>query len=136
MNISFLHKSFIEHLLAEYYIDSVTLPYEIGKYYLNIGMPSEETLGHLQGLLSFIENTSGSFKKQIETFADSLHRSQSDLKQVIIDNAKRIFEAEEIILQKDKLDRDGNGIWLSLTVPPYKYSHLWIHRWLSLYILK
>jgi uncharacterized protein YjbI with pentapeptide repeats len=119
--VGFIHKSFFEHLLAEYYIESITLGYETAK-----------------GLLALVNSTNESFKKQIDTFVvDSLQqRPQSDLKKSIIENAKKVFEAGEIILQKDKLLlREGNEMWLSAKVPPDRYSHLWIHRWLSLFIL-
>jgi uncharacterized protein YjbI with pentapeptide repeats len=136
--VGFIHKSFMEHLLAEYYIESTALGHDIAKYYLNIvGIPSAETIQHLSGLLALVNSENVSFNKQLGTFVASLQqRSRSDLRSSLITSAKRIFEAEEIIvLQRDKLDQDRNKILLATRVPPHRYSYLWIHRWIALYIL-
>ena len=134
--VGFIHKSFMEHLLAEYYIESITHGYEKSKYFLSIGIPSAETIQHLDGLLSLVNSTNKSFSKQIDTFVTSLQQtSQSDLNASIIENTKKLFQAGEIILQKGNTVQAGNEMWLVAKIPPDKYSNLWIHLWLSFYIL-
>ena len=135
--IGFIHKSFMEHLLAEYYIESASLDYNMAKYYLNIaGIPSPETIKHLHGLLSLLNCTNEEFKKQINTLVQSLGKeSVADFKKSTVYTTKRIFEAEEILLQKDRIREEGIKNWVAMNVSNYKYARLSIHRWLSLFIL-
>jgi hypothetical protein len=51
--IDFIHSSFKEYLLAEYYIESLLLD---KPYRLNVGMPSSETMTFLNRLLEFLFN--------------------------------------------------------------------------------
>ena len=51
MSVDFIHKSFREYFLAEYYLESI-LNYK--GHYLNVGIPSPETLSFLDGLLELL----------------------------------------------------------------------------------
>jgi hypothetical protein len=62
---------------------------------------------------------------------DSL--SQSDITQTIWKNAQRYYEKEQIIFQTEHYQSDK--IWFIADFPISKYAELWIHRWLSLYVL-
>jgi hypothetical protein len=59
-SVDFLHKSFQEYLLAEYYIESIL--HNKG-YRLNVGQPSDVTIDFLSSLLSMIKD---SHKKEYE----------------------------------------------------------------------
>ena len=59
--------------------------------------------------------------------------SQSDITQTLWKNAQRYYEEELIILQTKSYESDK--IWFIADFPISKYAELWIHRWLSLYIL-
>jgi hypothetical protein len=133
--IDFIHKSFKEHLLAEYYIESV-LDYD-NRHYLNVGMPSNQTIQHLEGLLEIVSNEDENLAEQTDNFIMSLknqqHQHGKTLKEILVDNARRIFESEEMIVFHSK--RNDKMGWNIIHIPSNKYRDLWIHRWLSLYIL-
>ncbi len=130
--IDFIHKSFKEHLLAEYYIESL-LDYN-NRHYLNVGMPSDQTMHHLAGLLEIVINEDEHIGKQTDNFIMSL-KNQHDkiLKKTLVENTTKIFESEEIVVFHSK--RYDKMEWNILHIPSNKYRELLIHRWLSLYIL-
>jgi len=137
--VDFIHKSFKEHLLAEYYIESM-LDYN-NRHYLNVGMPSDQTINHLTGLLEIVLNEDEHLRKQTDNFIISL-KNQHDktLKESLVENATKIFESEEIVIfqpnKKKDINRKNDGMgWDTIYTPAMKYRELWIHRWLSLYIL-
>lgn len=80
--IDFIHESFKEYLLAEYYIESLLFD---RPYRLNVGIPSYETMLFLDQLLDFfIEDTKGEysssplpFRQDINRFLKSLLSSSS-----------------------------------------------------------
>jgi hypothetical protein len=103
--VDFIHKSFKEHLMAEYYIESM-LDYN-NRYYLNVGMPSDQTIQHLAGLLEIVIIEEENLKKQSDNFIISLKNQHGKtLKETLVENATKIFENEEIIIL---LARDDNG---------------------------
>ncbi len=133
--IDFIHKSFKEHLLAEYYIENM-LDYD-NKHHLNVGIPSEQTINHLSGLLEIVNNEDKNLAEQTDNFIMSLKNQQQHgktLKEILVDNATKIFESEEIVVFHSK--RNDKMEWNIIHIPSNKYRDLWIHRWLSLYILK
>ena len=95
--IDFIHKSFKEHHLAEYYIENM-LDHS-NKHYLNVGIPSEQTINHLAGLLEIINNENDIFKEdeweQIDNFITSLKNKRQlhgkTLKEILTENATKHF---------------------------------------------
>lgn len=133
--VDFIHKSFKEHLLAEYYIESM-LDYN-NRHYLNVGMLSDQTLQHLAGLLELVTNEDENLKEQTDNFIMSLKNQHGKtLKETLIDNATKIFESEEIVIFQIREDNNNyKKGWNTVShIPSNKYRELWIHRWLSLYI--
>jgi uncharacterized protein YjbI with pentapeptide repeats len=139
MSMDFIHTSFREYFLAEYYLESI-LNYK--GHYLNVGIPSQETLSFLDGLLELLlDNKNGYLKEYANILTKSLlsqtnqqdNLSQSDITQTLWKNAQRYYEEERIIFQTDHYESDK--IWFVADFPISKYAELWIHRWLSLYVL-
>lgn len=139
MYVDFIHKSFTEYFLAEYYLESIL---NNKGHYLNVGIPSQETISFLDGLLELLlENKNESLKEYANILTKSLlsqtnqqdNLSQSDITQTLWKNAQRYYEEELIILQTKSYESDK--IWFIADFPISKYAELWIHRWLSLYIL-
>jgi hypothetical protein len=67
MSVDFIHKSFREYFLAEYYLESIL---NNKGHYLNVGIPSPETIFFLDGLLELLldnsnENLKGYLNKVI-----------------------------------------------------------------------
>lgn len=133
MLVDFIHKSFGEYLLAEYYIESI---FEDKAYNLSVGIPSQETIEFLDGLLELLnEKESGN---QFGDLVNSLAIFQLTQRQIsksdFIERVRRFFEEEQIIFQTDSFS-EPNKIWKLAKFPAAKYSELWIHRWISHYIL-
>jgi hypothetical protein len=133
--VDFIYKRFKEHLLAEYYIESI-LDYR-NRHYLNVGMPSEQTIQHLAGLLEMVTNKDENLKKQSDNFIISLKNQHGKLKETLVENATKIFESEDLVIF---LLRDNNNNykkeWNTIShIPANRYGELWIHRWYSLYTL-
>jgi hypothetical protein len=69
MSLDFIHKSFREYFLAEYYLESVLN----GKgHYLNVGIPSPETISFLDGLLELLLQTNN---EKLTEYANILTKS-------------------------------------------------------------
>jgi hypothetical protein len=100
-------------------------------------MPSNQTIQHLEGLLEIVSNEDENLAEQTDNFIMSLknqqHQHGKTLKEILVDNARRIFESEEMIVFHSK--RNDKMGWNIIHIPSNKYRDLWIHRWLSLYIL-
>jgi hypothetical protein len=133
MSVDFIHKSFGEYLLAEYYIDSI---FEDKIHYLSVGVPTSETLKFLTGLLELLKNEKKDDNNSvnfINSFAFSQGNDRRSLLTNFIKNAQRFFEEEQIIYQTGKSQQDG--IWELTRFPTFRYNELSIHRWLTHYVL-
>jgi hypothetical protein len=121
--IDFIHKSFKEHLLAEYYIESV-LDYS-NRHYLNVGMPSDQTIQHLTGLLEIVNNEDEN-QEQIDSFIISLkNQHEKILKKTLVENTTKIFESEEIVifqLIEDNNKKNDDTGWNTMHIPINKYG--------------
>lgn len=70
MPMDFIHKSFGEYFLAEYYLESIL---NNKGYYLNVGIPSQETISFLDGLLELLsENKNENLKEYANILTKSL----------------------------------------------------------------
>jgi uncharacterized protein YjbI with pentapeptide repeats len=139
MYVDFIHKSFREYFLAEYYLESIL---NNKLQYLNVGIPSPETISFLDGLLELLlENKSENPKEYANILAKSLlsqtiqrdNRFLSNITQTLWKNAQKCYEEEQILFQTEHFE--SNKIWHIADFPISKYAELWIHRWLSLYVL-
>jgi len=147
MSIDFIHKSFGEYLLAEYYIESI---FEDKVYCLSVGIPSQETIEFLDGLLELLnkKESSNHFSNLVRlnkessnhfsNLVESLGISQLTQHQIsisdFIERVRKFFEEEQIIFQMDSFSETNKIVWKSVKFPAAKYGELWIHRWISHYI--
>jgi len=122
--IEFIHDSFKEYCLAEYYYESI----KEGKWWrLNVGMPSEETIDFLKGLVEILKNY-----ESIKSISISL--IEYDDINILKNNAKQFVESEELLVTNAEItDRE---IWKHIKLTKYDYEHLWLYRWISLSMLK
>jgi len=123
--IEFIHKSFEEYLLAEYYYESI----RDGKMYrLNAGEPSIETMEFLKGLIDILKN------KEAKEFLRKIDENpliKDEDRQKIIENSRRIAESESIIIKADEEEKEEE-IWKEACISSDDYAKLWWHRWIAL----
>ncbi|MFZ0512290.1 MAG: hypothetical protein WAM14_11840 [Candidatus Nitrosopolaris sp.] len=62
MSMDFIHKSFREYFLAEYYLESIL---NDKRHYLNVGLPSRETILFLDGLLELLSDNKKKLKMTV-----------------------------------------------------------------------
>lgn len=139
--MEFVHKSFKEYLLAEYYLESLL---ENKTHRLNIGTPSNETFLFIDGLIDLLLNTEYEqvVEKYISQDTTSLlesfgyHKGQNtairDLKYASLHSV----ENENMVFFNVNDTTTRENIWMQSEISTYEYNNLWIHRWISLYILK
>jgi hypothetical protein len=122
--LEFMHNTFTEYLLSEYYIESVL---EGKPYLLDIGLPTYETILFFDGLLELIMKEEGTSRKYINTLIESFddkikkHIKSADLKTILASIAKNHFDDEQIFSH-------GTSFVGNLG---YRYEDVWIHRWLA-----
>jgi 5'-methylthioadenosine/S-adenosylhomocysteine nucleosidase len=123
--IEFIHDSFKEYCLAEYYYESI----KEGKWWrLNVGMPSEETIDFLKGLVEILKNY-----ENVKNISISPIIKYDDIN-ILKNNAKQFVESEELLVTNAEItDRE---IWKHIKLTKYDYEHLWLYRWISLSMLK
>ncbi len=135
--IDFIHKSFREYLLAEYYIESIV---NDKIHYLNVGIPTYETILFLDGLLEILlfKEYDEKLRDFIDTFFPIGERGQitkltllSKLKK----NAQACFESEQIIYHSEEQSFPNNNAWNLSELSISKYPSLLVHRWIALFIL-
>ena len=127
--VEFIHQSFQDYFLAEYYYENIVN----GKYWrLNVGVPSRETLDFLEGLtsLSLDEKAKEKLRKIDENITGFLDER-------IMEKARDIAELDTIVLPPYITEKGFSEsatkkeIW---TVAPsfLPLSHLFLHRWIAL----
>jgi hypothetical protein len=125
--IDFIHESFKEYLLAEYYYESI----KSGKMHrLNVGLPSMETMEFLKGLIEVSNNAEAKEKlQQVEGEPPTIFQEVDK----IAENAKKFLEDESLILASSIHDEE---CWKIAHPGHINYEHVWMYRWISLCILK
>jgi nucleoside phosphorylase len=125
--IDFIHKSFKEYLLAEYYYESI----KNGKMYrLNVGLPSMETMEFLKGLIEVSNNAEA--KELLERVEGEPPTIFEEIDK-IAENAKSFLEDESLILASSIHDEE---CWKIAHPGHINYEHIWMYRWISLCVLK
>ncbi len=137
-----MHTDFKEYLLAESYLESII---KDKPYRLNVGVPSKETISFLDGLLQFIAKGEDSyFKRYADRLLESFNDTEFDYEKkcqskpslavdVIREKSKMYIQDEHIIFQI--VDDSAREIWRIAQIQTNQYQNLWIHRWISLFVL-
>jgi uncharacterized protein YjbI with pentapeptide repeats len=146
-SVDFLHQSFQEYLLAEYYVESIL--YNKG-FRLNIGHPSDVTVEFLSSILSIIKDSDKKeYEKTLLRIIRSLYPNKADkndeeitplikrFKDSLLDNAVKIFEENKIVYTE--LENKSNDLeyWRQKNISKYKkYHENFIYKAISLFVIK
>jgi hypothetical protein len=132
--IDFLHNSFQEYLLAEFYIESIAN----GKLYKIIGnKPSTNTYNFIAGLIEFILSQTDDDKNtdEVSDFIISLYEETNIQKnkvlQHLIDNSTKDIEQD---VWKYDIPTIESGIW-NLDINNRDLYKIWISKWICVFIL-
>ena len=139
--VEFLHRSFYEYLLAEYYIECML---ERKSFRLNVGIPSEATMMFLDGLLDILMINNLRHTKYrsdflrvfqyfdgfaLQTFdIDNLERA----KKLIVQNAVDVINNYNLFIMKPC---QSDEKWLSIKIQDNNFANIVVHQWLALFIL-
>ncbi len=132
--IEFIHKSFQEFLLAEHYYVSV----RDGKaHLLNVGIPSEEAISFLKGLLDIVRSEDAlAVIKEIDE--DPMVKPEDE--QRLLSSAGDFLFDDTLIMPKVSSFEEREKYWLRIPCQCKEYKEhtelLWLHRWISLVVYK
>ena len=122
--VDFIHRSFEEYLLAEYYIECFirTQPYR-----LNLTLPSNVTIQFLDGLLQLIKTNETNFQNYAERLSRSFGEeyTTNNLHLDLFKKSINFFEILQIHLN-DKIE--------GLNISDF-YENLFLHRYVSVMII-
>jgi uncharacterized protein YjbI with pentapeptide repeats len=143
IHVNFIHESFQEYLMAENYLEAL-LKGENKSAWMNAGKPSKETINFLDGLLHLLMSDDGNIKKYVE---------HNDEKQIslfnlfdyneliddaiynIVNNAIENLNDENVMVFNPAHMEQVPWIKAEEQITVNEYPSLWIHRWISLYVL-
>jgi uncharacterized protein YjbI with pentapeptide repeats len=142
----FIHESFKEYLVAEHYVESILNGTIV---HLNVSKPSKETMQFLDGFLELLQLNNptiissflSSYESFFRTFAavpksEPLTEILKNFRENIKNNSKSFFEDKSIIVSKKNLIRNSSDAnYFVLGIHSEDYKIMWIHRWISLYVL-
>jgi hypothetical protein len=134
--IDFIHKTFKEYLLAEYYVESLL---NNKPYRLNIGTPSKETIDFFDGLLDLVNvkiNNPLEAQKIIEDLVIDGDITPSEAIEELVRYSQDLFHNEQLFVETEEDYKElKNELWITHNmIPQRKYHEFWIHRWLALYV--
>ena len=128
--IEFIHQSFQDYFLAEYYYENIR---EGRVEMLNVGIPNEATINFLKGLVE-VSSDSNALKKlrEISKFLPDFFDFERQSR-----NAKEIVENENIVIPSIRNEvRTRKRLWIEIPLQSDIFKTLWIHRWIALASLK
>ncbi len=122
--VEFIHRSFKEYLLAEYYIECFV---RSDAQRINLKLPSQVTIQFLDGLLQLLKPNTNNFQKYAERFAKSYEEKYTidELRLRLIRVSISCFEDERIILNGRITDLDISD----------SYETLFLYRFISVMML-
>ena len=141
----FLHRSFQEYLIAEFYLQNI-LENKSKRKYLNTGNPSKPTIEFLKGITNLIFSTKHSkIAEFIHDGKESLmasfgYKELENFRNKIISNSKTMVEDDSIIFLNTNLNPieevKNNPVKEDLTsIDEEKYKQTWIERWIALTVI-
>jgi uncharacterized protein YjbI with pentapeptide repeats len=143
--VDFIQPTFQEYLMAENYLEAL-LKGENKAAWMNVGKPSIETINFLDGLLQLLTSNDENIKKFVE-YNDEKQISLFNLftydKPPLIDdgihnivkNAINNLNDESIMVFSPDHIEEIPWIKAEEQISVNEYPNLWIHRWISLYVL-
>jgi hypothetical protein len=142
-SINFVHGSFSDYLVAEFYIESMlnnkSLP-------LNTGIPNKETVEFLEGLIGLLDTSDNDVEDFISASEDSSDKTslltsfnynngRKVAKEELISASEAMIEKEFVIFPLLENREEKQRIWMNLEGIPNDFSQLWIRRWISLFVM-
>ena len=137
--IEFLHRSFQDYLLAEYYIECILYN---KPFRLNVGVPTEATIMFLDGLLEILtidisnqideQSISSIFKHTGSEMQYFNENNLEESKNILIQNAINIVNNDELFIigACNKHEK-----WQSIKARKDNFENINIHKWLALFVL-
>jgi hypothetical protein len=123
---NFIHESFQEYLLAEYYYENI----KNGNItVLNVGLPSEECIEFLYGLINILNNCD-----KVKDMLIEGEFIKKDDKNRIVNNARKTLEKDSIIIFNEVPNYAG---FIELKLDNYTKSieSLFVDKWIAINIL-
>jgi uncharacterized protein YjbI with pentapeptide repeats len=133
-------------LLAENYLEILVNGEKAS--WMNVGVPSKETVDFLDGLIQMLKSKNESIVKlmgfnyekgkEVSLFKSfGYTKSREQAISDIIDNAVKNVNDESIVLFASKSQQSSEDHWTDVekSIPFNYYDNLWIHRWISLFVL-
>ena len=125
-HIDFIHRSFEEYLLAEFYIECAL---RNETYRVNMKLPTEVTVQFFDGLLNLLNTQNKKLGEYAEKLANTYGFTDlTTLKNKLIINSTSFFGNEHVYLNNSNKKKDYPTISES-------YENLVLHRWLSIAVL-
>lgn len=145
-NFDFIHRTFREYLLAEYYFENIVngvKPYEI-----NIKPPTKETLEFLEGIIEFLFHTdSDKFQDDKRDFLKTILNSSvvdleksnfiQEIKNLILNNSYNYLQNDNIAcFAFENSSYEQIESWHILNNGNDILSEFWMHKWIALFVIK
>ena len=126
VHIDFIHRSFEEYLLAEFYIECIL---RNETYRINMKLPTEVTIQFFDGLLSLLKTEDKKLCEYAERLAKTYGaKDAASLKDNLKNKSYSFFENEHVYLNNSNKKKEYPTITES-------YENLTFHRWLSIGVL-
>ena len=141
IEFDFVHRTLKEYLLAEYYIESLL---EDKRYRLNTKLPSQETMDFVNGLLDLLTIANNKKDEYIDKYLyqedtsllsslDYKDKPDAAIDRLIAIATKSVNDERIIFFNVD--DNLKENIWREAKISTADFRYLWMHRWISLYVL-
>ena len=140
--VNFIHKTIMEYLIAEYYIECILFRNEVAA---NIGKPSYATVDFLDGLIEILNSDDEDTKNKFINFNESdqitllnsfnYRKNQHNARTDIINTSLNSVRKKDIVFLRIATTIEEKKEWYQIIPNVDTYDELWIHRWIALRIL-
>ncbi len=134
--IEFIHKSFQEYLLAEFYLESIFHR----KYYRLVGKePTIETYKYINALIQFINSKDQKIKELANIFVKTFYDDDENKIESKLDNFINTLIINSMDFAKQKhlipdIPNEDNVIWKTSKLEYNDLNKIWLSRWISIFI--